>query len=320
MQFSLAPMEGITGYVTRNAFLHHFNYIDKYYTPFIPAAKRMSKKIIRDLKPENNVGINLIPQVMSNKVDEVLYLGEQLKEFGYTSMNINLGCPSGTVVSKKRGSGFLTMPDELDRFLDELYTRTDMEVSIKTRIGFNSEDEWEDILEIYSRHPIPELIIHPRIQKDFYKNAPRLDAFAMAVDKIDSKKTKLCYNGDITNKAFFDQLVDRFPSIDSYMIGRGLYAYPGLIAVLDSDRQRKSTQSDYLTRLRAFCDEILQGYLNDFGIPKDAMFHMKEIWSFLYNSFENSDKYWKKIRKCQTLDEYHVIVNSLFSECPLRKL
>ena len=320
MEFSLAPMEGITGYVTRNAFHHNFDYIDKYYTPFIPAAKKMSKKILRDINPENNKGINLIPQIMSNRVDEVLDMGNQLKAYGYTSMNINFGCPSGTVVGKKRGSGFLTVPDELDRFLDELYSKTDMEISIKTRIGFNSEYEWTNILDIYSKYPIPVLIIHPRIQKDFYKNVPRLDSFAMATQKIDSSKTKLCYNGDITSTAYFNSLQQLFPDVDAYMIGRGLYAYPGLIPHLDTTRQNKSTKSDYKVRLRAFHDEIINGYLDDFSSAKDAMFHMKEIWSFLRNSFQNSDKYWKKIRKCQTLDEYNIIVNAIFNECQLHEL
>lgn len=322
MEFSLAPMEGITGYVTRNAFHNNFDYIDKYYTPFIPAAKRMSKKIIRDIHPDNNKGMHLIPQIMSNKVDEVLDLGRQLEAYGYKEMNINLGCPSGTVVGKKRGSGFLTVPDELDRFLDELYSKTDMTISIKTRIGFNSEDEWPDILDIYSKYPIPELIIHPRIQKDFYKNTPRLDAFAKAVEAIDSNTTRLCYNGDITDKEYFDMICNKFSSIESFMIGRGLYSCPGLISFIDTSRidTSLSVEDTYRKKLRAFHDDIINGYLDDFSSPKDAMFHMKEIWSYLRLSFDDSDKYWKKIKKAQYLDEYNVAVNAIFNHCPIKHL
>jgi len=314
MNFSLAPMEGITGFVTRNAFHHHFDYLDKYYTPFIPAAKRMNKKIIRDIAPENNKGITLVPQVMSNKVDEVLDLGEQLKAYGYNVLNVNLGCPSGTVVGKKRGSGFLTIPDELDRFLDELYTKADFEVSLKTRIGFNDEEEWPRLLDIYSKYPIPELIIHPRIQKDFYKNTPRLDAFKMAVDQIDLKKTKLWYNGDIKSPQFFNNIKDKFPEIDSYMIGRGLYTHPGLIAFLDPSRQTELSEAEYRNKLRNWHDEILSKYFELFANEKDTLFHMKEIWSMLHLSFSESEKYWKKIRKSQGLKEMKMYANSLFND------
>ena len=140
MKFFLAPMQGLTGYIVRNAFHHHFDYIDKYYTPFIPAAKRMNAKIKRDIDPVNNDGITLIPQAMSIVADEVIDLHRQLVPYGYDEINVNLGCPSGTVVSKKRGSGILAYPDMLDSFLDELYTKADFPVSIKTRVGFNDDD------------------------------------------------------------------------------------------------------------------------------------------------------------------------------------
>ena len=183
MKFFLAPMQGLTGYIVRNAFHHHFDYIDKYYTPFIPAAKRMNAKIKRDIDPVNNDGITLIPQAMSIVADEVIDLHRQLAPYGYDEINVNLGCPSGTVVSKKRGSGILAYPDMLDSFLDELYTKADFPVSIKTRVGFNDDELWPKLIEIYSKYPISELTVHPRVQKDFYKNTPRMDDFALAVQK-----------------------------------------------------------------------------------------------------------------------------------------
>ena len=130
MKFFLAPMQGLTGYTVRNAFHHNFDYIDKYYTPFIPAAKRMNAKIKRDIDPVNNDGITLIPQAMSIVADEVIDLHRQLVPYGYDEININLGCPSGTVVSKKRGSGILAYPDMLDSFLDELYTKADYKAKV----------------------------------------------------------------------------------------------------------------------------------------------------------------------------------------------
>lgn len=310
MQYLLAPMEGLTGYIVRNAFHHHFDYIDKYYTPFIPAAKKMNSKIKRDIDPANNDGITLIPQAMSIVADEVIDLHRQLAPYGYDEININLGCPSGTVVSKKRGSGLLAYPDMLDSFLDELYTKADFPVSIKTRVGFNDDDMWPELIDIYSRYPISELIVHPRVQKDFYKNTPRMDDFTLAVEKINPDKTVLCYNGDITDKESFDTFTSAFPDISEIMIGRGLFADPALIARL---KGINIGHAEMRERLKNWHDEILSGYLGIFSGEKDAMFRMKEIWMYMHGLFPDSEKLWKKIKKCQTLSDYKSIVGSAFS-------
>ena len=154
MQIYLAPMAGITGYIVRNAFHSGFGCIDKYFTPFIPAAKRMNNKILRDIDPANNQGIRLIPQLISNQSEEILDMTGQLKEFGYDEININLGCPSGTVANKKRGSGMLQDPEELDIFLKGIYEKADVPISVKTRIGFNDIDAWPRILEVYAKYPM----------------------------------------------------------------------------------------------------------------------------------------------------------------------
>ena len=309
MKFFLAPMQGLTGYTVRNAFHHHFDYIDKYYTPFIPAAKRMNAKIKRDIDPVNNEGITLIPQAMSIVADEVIDLHRQLVPYGYDEINVNLGCPSGTVVSKKRGSGILAYPDMLDSFLDELYTKADFPVSIKTRVGFNDDELWPKLIEIYSKYPISELTVHPRVQKDFYKNTSRMDDFALAMQKINPDKTILCYNGDITDTNSFNALTDCFPDIDEIMIGRGLFANPALIAELKGISMDKAELRE---RLKNWHDEILSGYLSIFSGEKDAIFRMKEIWAYMHGLFSDSEKLWKKIKKCQTLNDYKSIVRMAF--------
>ena len=153
MQFYLAPLEGIAGYIVRNAFAHHFPYIDKYFTPFFPAAKKMNKKIMRDLIPENNPGITLVPQLMLNDAEDLRMMGAQLEQMGFTTVNLNCGCPSGTVVSKRRGAGILGDPDELDRFLENAFDICPLSISVKTRIVMEREDEWEKLCKIYARYP-----------------------------------------------------------------------------------------------------------------------------------------------------------------------
>lgn len=318
MNISLAPLEGITGYIVRNAFFHNFGGIDTYYTPFIPAGKRFSKKILRDILPEHNEGITLIPQLMSNRADEVIDMGHKFAEFGYNTVNINLGCPSGTVCSKKRGSGLLQDPDELDHFLEEVYSHSDFRVSIKTRIGFHSPEEWTELLEVYKKYPIDELIIHPRVRAEFYSKVPHLDCFDMAYQAyLDLPATILCYNGDITSYSNYQMIHKRFPKLDHVMIGRGLLARPGLAAQIkacEMNDETYSPQGSYRNQIRNFHDEIFAGFLSDFSGEKDAMLHMKEIWGFLGNSFADSEKVLKKIRKSQSYSEYKIIVDDLFQQ------
>lgn len=269
----------------------------------------MNAKIKRDIDPVNNDGITLIPQAMSIVADEVIDLHRQLVPYGYDEINVNLGCPSGTVVSKKRGSGILAYPDMLDSFLDDLYTKADFPVSIKTRVGFNDDELWPRLIEIYSKYPISELTVHPRVQKDFYKNTPRMDDFALAMQKINPDKTILCYNGDITDINSFNALTDCFPDIDEIMIGRGLFANPALIAELKGISMDKAELRE---RLKNWHDEILSGYLSIFSGEKDAIFRMKEIWAYMHGLFSDSEKLWKKIKKCQTLNDYKSIVRMAF--------
>lgn len=307
MIYSLAPMEGITGFIIRNAYAHTFKGIDKFYTPFIPAAKRMNYKIIRDIEPANNNGITLIPQLISNDADEVIDMQRQLQEYGYHEININLGCPSGTVVHKKRGSGLLLYPEELDLFLDQLFMKADFPISLKTRIGYHDVEEWDKLLAIYEKYPASELIIHPRIRDDIYKNVPRLDQYAKAVNAFSNKDVPLVYNGDIRDKESYDKLMDLFPDTREIMIGRGLLSNPALCEELIYGSVHEKQH-----RLQAFHDEVLTGYSSYMSGDRDVLMHMKQLWTFLIDSFIDAEKMGKKIKKSQSLQEYQILIDQLF--------
>ena len=181
----LAPMEGITTYIYRNALDKYFGGIDKYYTPFLTASHLKGREL-RDVHPDNNKNISLVPQIMANESEQFLQIARQLIDLGYLEININLGCPSGTVVSKGRGSGFLNYPEKLDRFLDEVINGLAMidknaTLSVKTRIGYEFLSEWDDILPIYIKYPLSELIIHPRLRSEFYTGSIHMDAFEKAM-------------------------------------------------------------------------------------------------------------------------------------------
>lgn len=321
MKFYLAPMEGITTYIYRNAYNRYFGGIDKYFTPFI-ASKKMNRREMNEILPEHNAHITVVPQILTNRSEEFLQITRKIAEYEYDTVNLNLGCPSGTVTARKRGAGFLSVPDELERFLDEIYEKSPLKISVKTRIGVSSVEEWETILKLYQKYPIEELIIHPRLQKEFYKFTPHKEAFAAAVAALPD--IPLCYNGDIISPHSYEALLDVVPQTDRIMIGRGIIRNPALIAQLKEHKYDKScsesVQPSLYTKetLKAFHDEIFEGYAAQMSGETPTLFKMKDLWTYLIESFEASDKYLKKIRKASNYSEYKIAVNHLFRECEIR--
>ncbi|WP_294189207.1 tRNA-dihydrouridine synthase family protein [uncultured Clostridium sp.] len=307
MKYYLAPMEGITGYIYRNSYNKYFNNIDKFFTPFITpnTSKSFKTKELRDLLPENNEGLNVVPQILTNDSEGFIITAKKLKDLGYNEINLNLGCPSGTVVSKYRGSGFLAKREELDKFLDEIFKMDDMKISIKTRIGKDKPEEFYELINIYNKYPLEELIIHPRTREDFYGNKPNLEIFK---DALSLSKSSVCYNGDIFTVKDYNNFIDCFPSVEKIMIGRGILANPGL---LDDIKESKSLDKE---KLKEFHNEIFMNYRKVFNEDKNAIYRMKELWGYMIYIFSDNKKYIKKIKKAQRLEDYNEAVLSLFKE------
>lgn len=307
MKFYLAPMESMTGYVFRNAYHKYFHNVDKYFTPFI-ASTGLSHKELNDILPEHNEGMPVVPQILTNKVEDFLTIAGKLQDFGYETVNLNLGCPSGTVVAKKRGAGQLADTMELDRFLDGIFAKCPVKISVKTRIGMQDETEWDTLQEIFNKYPFEEIIVHPRLQQDFYKNPVHYDVFGQALNGL---KAPVCYNGDIHSVEQYDLFVSRFTAVDTIMLGRGVFMNPGLVDEICAGRKGVSKDT-----LRAFHDEILEGYLAIMSGDKNTLYKMKEIWVYLGTYFENRDdidsaKVLKKIRKANSVAEYKMLVRGL---------
>lgn len=301
MKFYMAPMEGLTGYVFRSAYQRHFHNIDRYFTPFINNAK-MNHREVADILPEHNAGMEVIPQILTNRVEDFVAVSKALGEYGYEEVNLNLGCPSGTVVSKGRGSGFLAMPEELDRFLDGIFSRCPLKISIKTRIGKLDAADWEELLAIYEKYPMTELIIHPRIQRDFYKNTPDMEAFAKAEEM---SSHPLCYNGDVFSVEDYERVTKRFPSVERMMLGRGILMNPGLIDEINGKEGVNAKE------LCAFHDEVMEGYLAVMSGERNTLFRMKELWSYLGERFPDGEKALKRLRKATRIPEYQAAVSEV---------
>lgn len=316
MKLLFAPMEGITGYVYRNAFMKHYNGIDRFYTPFISpgSSKHFKGKERRDISPENNDMSRVIPQILTNNSTDFVKTVIFLSETGYSEVNLNLGCPSGTVVAKHKGAGFLESPVLLDRFFEETFNLLSQSgckcsISVKTRIGLEFPSEFEDLLTVYNKYPLSELIIHPRVRNDFYKNKPDLEVFAFA---LENSTIPVVYNGDINNPADYIKLTERFPSLSAVMIGRGLLANPQLGEQLNSYIcGREYTDVLDLNRFMAFHADLIAGYRSEMNCERDVLFRMKELWTYLSRSFAGSDEIVRKINRINALDDYMIFVRNL---------
>ena len=312
MKLYAAPLQGITTCVYRRTHAALFGGIDRYYTPFIsPAAEHiLTEREKKDLLPERNTGISVVPQVMTKRAEDLLWAAEALAEMGYREVNLNLGCPSGTVTAKGKGAGFLADPEGLARFFDAAFAGTPpVPISVKTRLGMRDPGEFERILTVYQQYPIAELTVHPRVQKDFYKLPVRMDAFAAILPEI---RLPLCYNGDLVTVEDVTGLRTRFPQVETLMLGRGLIADPAL------PRKLRGGVAASREELERFTETLYAAYCALYGAEGPAAQRMKELWYYLIHLFDGGEKYAKKMRRVSHPAEYQRLERGIFQELSLR--
>ncbi|MBQ4549481.1 MAG: tRNA-dihydrouridine synthase family protein [Oscillospiraceae bacterium] len=306
MRYYYAPLEGITDATFRRLHHKYFPGVDRYFMPFIsPTIHRcLTNREARELPKADSVGFAAVPQLLGKNVEDMLWAIEVCKDLGYDEVNINLGCPSGTVVSKGKGSGMLSDIYALDEFLSAIYAKAVLPVSLKTRIGVNDSENWEKILEIYRDYPVKELTVHPRIRKAFYKGDCDMDAFAKAVV---GSPFPVCYNGNVYSMDDARKIAERFPAVESVMIGRGLVADPGMLC---GGTGRET--------LKAFLNELSDTYCTVFESKRNAIYRMKDNWHYLIALFDGSDKLWKEMRKSTDYDRFMAIANEIITTLPMR--
>lgn len=305
MRYYFAPMEGLTDSIYRRLHHRYFPGVDRYYMPFLsPTVHRcLTRREDRELPFADTESFTAIPQLLAKVPEDFLWAAQQCRDRGYEEVNLNLGCPSGTVVSKGKGSGMLRDLDTLDRFLDAIFASAPLPVSVKTRLGMENTTEFYPILEIYNRYPIKELTIHPRVRKQFYDGNVDMEMFRFAWE---NSKNPICYNGDILSMEDVQKLQKDFPGLEAVMVGRGLVADPGMLTVGTDKKQ-----------LQQFMNSLLEEYTVAFGGSRNAMFRLKENWGFLHSRFEGCDKLWKKLRKTTDLEEYKAVTAQIFETLEL---
>ena len=310
MRYDFAPMEGITGALFRR--LHHqfFPGVDRYYMPFLSPTRDhvFTPRELREILPENNPDAEVIPQLLTKVPEDFLWAAGELAAMGYQTVNLNLGCPSGTVVAKGKGSGMLADSSALDAFLDAVFSRAPCAVSVKTRLGLSDPEEFGPLLEIYNHYPLAELIVHSRVQKDGYRHPVRLEAFAPI---LAASRHPVCFNGGLVTTQDCRDLVGRFSGICGVMIGQGLVANPALV------RQIRGGPGADWEALRAFHEALFGGYSQLFGSAHNAMMRMKELWAYLIRLFRDSGPYAKRLRKARDPQTFSQAVDAVFQELEL---
>ena len=303
MRYYFAPMEGLTDSIYRRAHHAYFPGVHSYYMPFMSPTvhRQLTPREARELPMAASVSFRAVPQLLTKVPEDFLWAAQVCMDRGHTEVNLNTGCPSGTVVSKGKGSGMLRDLTKLDAFLDAVFSRCPIPISIKTRLGLEDPEEFPALLEVFNRYPIKELTVHPRVRKDFYKEPVRPEWFRYA---LENSKNPLCYNGDLRTKAE----ADAYTCVDAVMIGRALVADPGML----------EPGGTTVPALEAFLNELLETYTEVFGGSRNAIFRMKENWGLLHSRFDFSDKLWKRLLKTTDVAEYKVITAEILRTLPLK--
>ena len=312
MKIYFAPLEGITNYIFRNAYNEIYGHIDKFFAPFISPSEKapMTPRERKDVAPENNSKINLVPQILTNRSDCFIEAAKELKTMGYKEVNLNLGCPSGTVCAKGKGAGFLPETTALQKFLDDIYSFSEsenMKISVKTRLGYYNPDEFYDLMEIFNSFPISELIVHPRIRSDFYKGGIRKEYFAYA---IEHSKCPLVYNGNIFSRNDYEYFEKTFnTTLDPIMIGRGLITDPSL-----ADKLKGNTDKTDIAKLKLLHDTVYQEYMKVISPDINVLYKMRELWNYWQVQFDGREKDIKRLMKAKKCAEYEEITARIFGQ------
>ena len=306
VKYYMAPLESVTTWIYRKAHAKIYGRLDKYFIPFLePHEKRDFKtRELQEILPEHNENIYAVPQILTNRSEGFIKLAKALKDWGYEEVNLNLGCPSKTVVTKGKGSGFLAKPEELERFLTEIFDALsgEVKISVKTRIGKEDPEEFPALLELFNKYPMEELIIHPRVQKDGYGNVPRLELYELAEKQ---SVNPLCYNGDLYTQEQIWNFAERFPGTERLMFGRGFLRDPGLLYNEGKDSK------DIFEKFWAFHDLVYEGYQERNMGDRNVLFKMKELWSYQVYQFSEPERLFKTFKKVQDCNEYEQMIRNL---------
>jgi len=312
-QFHLAPLQGFTDFVYRKCYHKLFGNVDAYYIPYIslgPGAKIRNSQL-RDLLPENNTEIPVIPQILCSDTTELQHLATIVRDYEYGTLNLNMGCPYPMATNRGRGSALLGQPDKLKRVFDVLFTEFSFEVSVKFRAGMHDEQQIFELIPILEAYPFSKLIFHPRKADQLYKGTANRLLFAQFSNAINQS---VVYNGDLSSPDDIAQIQQLIPEQNEWMIGRGILSDPFLIAKI---KGHLPDMTEIRNKKREFHDLIFEEYQRNFTDEGQILMKMKAFWSYFANSFSNPHKAFKPVKKASSLSKFKANYPEIFSNFEL---
>ncbi|MBE6015901.1 MAG: tRNA-dihydrouridine synthase family protein [Lachnospiraceae bacterium] len=312
---TFAPLEGVTTYYFRQVYKEFFGGIDMFYTPFLGVA-HSHNFMKRDKKEYLPFQEDTIPQILTNKVEDFVWAAKTLQDVGYSEINLNMGCPSGTVVSKGRGSGMLGDTVALSKFFDGVFESIERlslpALSVKTRVGLEEYDETPMIAKVLAGFPFSEIIVHARLRADFYKKAPNPESFGLIRDAILAgpygESVKIAYNGDLFSCEDVERFSEAFPEVRRIMLGRGLLRNPFLAMELKG----LPVPEDRGPVLISFLERIFEEYSAILSGEKDVMFKMKDLLIYMTEGMEKDSKPVKAMKKARNRSELFSAIYELY--------
>ena len=303
----MAPMKGLTDHLFRSAFADHFGGFDLAVAPFITTKQghRVKRKYVKDVLPENNTRMPVIPQILSKTAGDFIVLANYLYDLGYHTVNWNLGCPYPMVANKQRGSGMLPYTDRIQTFLDRVIPEINGSLSIKLRLGWKENTDIFRLLPVIDPYPLSQIIIHPRTGLQRYEGPVDLDAFENCLAVTDHT---VVYNGDIRTVGDFRQLSKRFDRVHAWMIGRWCIADPFLPGRITTGVDIP----DKIYRMQQFHHTLFEAYNRVLDGPSHVMNKMKGLWRYFSLPFEDCKKSMKNITKSRLPEQYLERVNLFF--------
>ena len=303
MKVLFAPLEGMTDGIFRRAHRDLFGGAEEYVIPFIRLTGDMALTggERREISPGENAGIPCVPQVLTKEADQLLWAATMLRDLGYGAVDLNLGCPAPTVVTRGRGSAMLRDLAALRRFFDRVFPACPIRLSVKTRIGFSSPDEWEKILDVLSDYPLSRVVIHPRTREEQYEGPLHPEAFAAALERLGKRAV---WNGDLRSSQDAEKIARLFPGTERVMIGRGLIRDPSLARRLSGG---KAADRD---EVKAFFGRLFGDYLRRFGLPV-ALGRMKKLSCLMSEGMPEGKKLYKDIKKSASAERYLTAADKL---------
>lgn len=306
-----APLQGFTDFTFRKVFSETFGGVDKYFIPYLSYGKgrEIKKSQLREVFPENNVALPVVPQVLFSDEKELFDLVRILVDYGYQEINLNLGCPYPMATNKGRGAAWLEKPEALNQIFQQLFANDfPAKFSVKMRAGMTNDQDAKAIFEVLNRFALEEVIFHPRTASQMYSGKANPLLFAEALELV---KHPLVYNGDLLLESDLQELKSLLPAQDSWMIGRGLLINPALAARLKGENPEPK---ELRRKLKEFHDLLLESYSDRLDGAGHILMKMNQFWSYFSESFENPHKAMKLVKKSANMLKYNAAVVEIFRD------